>query len=284
MTDIVYLNGEFIAKEHAKISVLDRGFLFADGVYEVIPVYRKTPFRSKQHLTRLFDSLKQIDLPSPFDQQQWLDLIDGVVARNVEHLGENQSIYLQVTRGSEPDRQHQVMAKPKPSVLIMSSALKDSAQTLTPQRATLMEDIRWLHCDIKSIALLANTLLINRAKAQGFDEAILHRDNELTEGASSNVFVVINGKIYTPPKSQFILGGITRDLIIELCLQHGLEVYQQRIHIEELPEADEIWICSSTREISPIVAIDDKIIGSGEIGPLTTRISSALQDFKSQLL
>ncbi|WP_394176842.1 D-amino acid aminotransferase [Thalassotalea litorea] len=284
MTDTVYLNGDFIAKEFAKISVLDRGFLFADGVYEVIPVYRCIPFRAEQHLDRLFDSLTEINLASPYNRQQWLEIIQQVIQANLNTHGENQSIYLQVTRGIDGERQHVVATPLSATVLVMASALPKSNATLTPVKATLMEDIRWHHCHIKSIALLANTLMVNQAKANGFDEAILHRQQQLTEGASSNVFLVRQGKVYTPPKSQHILGGITRDLIIELCIEAGLEVFQQGIHIEQLPGADEIWICSSTREISPIVAIDDKIIGSGSIGPVTKRIAASLLAFKSQLL
>lgn len=284
MTDTVYLNGDYIAKEHAKISVLDRGFLFADGVYEVIPVYRRKTFRAEQHLERLFDSLKQINLPSPYSKTQWLDIIEQVIQCNLSVHGEHQSIYLQVTRGIDSKRQHAITAPLAATVLVMASKLDSAQGNLTGIKATLLEDIRWHHCNIKSIALLANTMLVNQAKAKGFDEALLHRQQELTEGASSNVFLVKQGNVFTPPKSQYILGGITRDLIIELCRDAGLEVYQRGIHIDELSEADEIWICSSTREISPIVAIDDKIIGSGGIGPVTKRIVASLQAFKSQLL
>ncbi|TLU67719.1 D-amino acid aminotransferase [Thalassotalea litorea] len=284
MTDTVYLNGDYVAKEQAKISVLDRGFLFADGVYEVIPVYRSKPFRADQHLARLFDSLAQINLLSPYTKTQWLQIIEQVIQCNLSEHGEHQSIYLQVTRGIDSKRQHAITVPLAATVLVMASKLDSAQGTLNGIKATLLEDIRWHHCNIKSIALLANTLLVNQAQAKGFDEAILHRQQELTEGASSNVFLVKQGKIFTPPKSQYILGGITRDLIIELCSDAGLEVYQQSIHIEELSAADEIWICSSTREISPIVAIDDKIIGSGDVGPVTKRIAASLQAFKSQLL
>ncbi|TKB43450.1 D-amino acid aminotransferase [Thalassotalea mangrovi] len=284
MTDTVFLNGDYVAKANAKISVLDRGFLFADGVYEVIPVYRGKPFRVKEHLNRLFDSLRQINLSSPYSESQWLEIITRVIVKNLNVHGDNQSIYLQVTRGIDSDRQHTVSGPLPATVLVMASKLTTGESTLKGEKATLLEDIRWLHCDIKSIALLANTLLVNQAKANGFDEAILHRQQWLTEGASSNVFLVNNGQVLTPPKSQYILGGITRDLIIELCQASGLEVCQRRVHIKELLDADEVWICSSTREISPIIAIDDKIIGSGRIGATTRRMAAALQAFKSELL
>ncbi|KGJ97192.1 D-amino acid aminotransferase [Thalassotalea sp. ND16A] len=281
MTDIVYLNGDLVAKDSAKISVLDRGFLFADGVYEVIPVYNSTPFRLKQHLSRLNACLMQLDIANPHSAIEWKNIIATLIQRNG---GGHLAIYLQVTRGVSKERNHLLDANMTPTVLLMASKLTVAEQNIQSITATLLNDIRWLHCDIKSIALLGNIMLSNKARQSGHDEAILHRDGLVTEGAASNVFMVKHRELFTPPQNQLILGGITRDVIIELAEASGLKVHQQDIHIDQLLSADEVWISSSAREISPIRQIDDKIIGSGIIGPVASVLHSEFQAFKKTLI
>lgn len=281
MTETVYLNGKFIAKENAKISVLDRGFLFADGVYEVIPAYHSVPFRLNEHLQRLNYCLLQLSITNPYTNQQWQQLISQLIDKNG---GGHLSIYVQVTRGVSTQRDHILTKGTPPTVLIMTNELGIETQTLTTATATLLEDIRWQHCDIKSIALLGNILLRNKAAEQGYDEAILQRDGLVTEGSTSNVFMVTDGKIYTPPKNQFILGGITRDLIIEIAESNGYEVHEQSITSTQLLTCDEVWISSSSREISPIVAIDGKIVGSGQPGPIAAKLFDKFQAFKQSLV
>ncbi|MDN3652573.1 aminotransferase class IV [Thalassotalea ponticola] len=255
--------------------------MFADGVYEVIPAYQGKPFRLPQHLVRLCDGLAQVGIPSPYTDKQWQHLIDQLIDKNG---GGHLSIYIQVTRGCNQQRQHVYDSDVQPTVLLMTLPLTTDQQTITCSKVTLLADSRWQHCDIKSTALLANIMLSNQASALGFDEAILHRDHVVTEGASTNVFMVKDGRIYTPEKSHLILGGITRDLIIELCHRAHLEIHQQRIHIDQLLTADEVWISSSSREISPVIQIDDKIIGHGGVGPMSKYVFTLFQQFKRDLI
>lgn len=281
MDDIVYLNGDFVAKSNAKISVLDRGFLFGDAIYEVIPVYQSKPFRLNAHLDRLNDCLKQVNIANPYSVSVWTQLIEQIVAKNNQpHL----SIYIQVTRGQQPDRNHTFSEKLDASVLIMPNPLSTTVAELAPIKALLTEDIRWQYCDIKNTSLLANILLRQQAENSGFDEALLHRQGQLTEGATSNIFAVKDNTIYTPVKDQFILGGITRELIIELAKKASILVKQTAITTEQLFDADEIWISSSSREISPVTQINDKIIANGEIGPVTKKLHKAFQVFKQALI
>lgn len=281
MPNIVYLNGEFIAKSNAKISVLDRGFLFGDGIYEVIPVYQGKPFRLSEHLSRLNDCLNKVKIKNPYVEKQWQSLIEQVIAKNNE---QNTSVYIQVSRGFQQERNHVATSAVKPTVLVMTSPLSSGNYELKPIKATLLDDIRWKHCDIKSIALLGNILLRQEAEARGCQEAILHRKQKVTEGATSNVFIVKSGVIYTPEKNQYILGGITRDLIIELAKKASIKVIETQISTDELFAADEVWVSSSSREISPVTQIDDKIIAQGEIGSITKKLHSDFQAFKQTLI
>ena len=281
MTDIVYLNGELVAKQHAKISVLDRGFLFADGIYEVIPVYSSIPFRLEQHLARLHDCLSQLNIDNPHSEIEWKNIIRTLIERNG---GGHLSIYLQVTRGIDSQRDHVATTQVTPTVFLMASKLSVDETSISSCTATLLEDIRWQHCDIKSTALLANIILRNKAQQLGHSEAILHRQQMITEGSTSNVFMVKHREVYTPPLSQLILGGITRDVVIELAEQSGLKVHQQDISVDELLSADEVWITSSSREISPITEIDGKIIGNGNTGPVAKVLFGEFQSFKKTLI
>ena len=281
MKNIVYLNGEFIAKENAKVSVLDRGFLFGDSIYEVIPVYHAHPFRLSEHLDRLNYCLTATSLTSPYNNEQWQSLIEQVIEKNGSgHL----SIYIQVTRGNDNQRNHVADKSTTATVLIMAMPLSTEVAELLPIKATLMEDFRWQHCDIKTTSLLGNVLLRQQADQLGFDEAILHRDNQITEATASNVFILKNNEIITPQKNHHILAGITRDLVVEIAEKASIKVHQARITTTQLVSADEIWISSSSREISPVVAIDDKIIADGKIGSMTKKVHSLFQVFKQSLI
>lgn len=277
MSDIVYLNGEFVAKVDAKISVFDRGFLFGDGIYEYIPVYQNKLFRLEHHLNRLKYCLSQVQIANPHDDETWASLFEQVINKNG---GGNLSLYLQVTRGVQKERNHLMSDDDKASVLIMVSPLDTKISELIISKAALLEDFRWRHCDIKSTSLLGNILLRQEAQKLGCDEAILHRDGIITEGSISNVFVVKNNEIYTPEPSNLILAGITRDLIIELAENATIKVHQDQVTLDDLFTADEVWISSSSREISPVTLIDDKIIGTGEIGPIAKTLHEAFQLFK----
>ena len=281
---VVYLNGGYMPVEQAQVSVLDRGFLFGDGVYEVIPVYAGHPFRLEQHLERLEHSLAAIRLPLGWPRSRWAEVIREVVERNG---GGHQSVYLQVTRGPAPRRDHRFPDQVEPTVLVMTGPLSaDPTAPLALQgiRAVTLADDRWLHCDIKAISLLANVLLKQTALDRGADEALLLRDGALTEGAVSNVFAVVDGVVRTAPRSGLILGGITRDLIVELAAGEGIALEERAVSLEELPRASELWISSSSRELVPVVELDGRRIGDGSAGPVCRRLAEAYFRFKQPWL
>jgi len=280
---VVYLNGEFLPKEDACVSVLDRGFIFGDGVYEVIPCYGGHLLRLEQHLQRLHDSLTNIRLDNPFSNSQWQAILEDVVNKN-NNNNADQSIYLQVTRGVAK-RDHVFPDKVSQTVFIMSNPmLPVSDEKLTKGVAAIThEDIRWRYCHIKSIALLPNTLMRQIAREAGADEAILDRDGKITEGAASNIFIVKNNTIITPPKSDCLLPGITRDLIIEIAYEAGLNFREDDITQEQLKDADEIWLTSSTKEILPVTQLDDKPVATGKPGRHWRDMLDRYQNYKQRL-
>ncbi|MFQ5486814.1 MAG: D-amino acid aminotransferase [Gammaproteobacteria bacterium] len=275
----VYLNGAFMPLEEAAISPLDRGFLFADGVYEVIPVYNGHLFRLEEHLQRLDLSLAGIRLESPHDHQGWRLILEGLVKRNP---APDQSLYLQITRGVA-HRDHGFPKDTRPTVFAMSSPLAPLAAEIRERgvAAITLEDIRWRYCHLKTIALLPNILLRQEALDQDAVEAILIRDGEVTEGAASNLFIVRAGRIITPPKGPRLLPGITRDLIVELGRTHDLEVVEAPVTPGELAQADEIWLTSSTREILPVTRLDGRAVGTGQPGPCWQRMIALYQAYKA---
>ncbi|MFK5971099.1 MAG: D-amino acid aminotransferase [Candidatus Marithrix sp.] len=275
---IVYLNGEFLPLEEAKISVLDRGFIFADGVYEVIPAYGGELFRLTEHLQRLENSLNSIKLSNPLTEVQWVEVLETIIAKN---SGTNQSVYLQITRGPAK-RNHNFPEQITPTVFVMSEELKSSPPS-NGVKAIACNDTRWQNCDIKSIALLANILLRNQAVETGATEAILIRDGYVMEGAASNIFVIVDNVAITPPKSQFILPGITRDLILEAMQTAKLPCKEADIPVAQLEAATEIWMTSSTKEIIPIIELDGKPIGTGKPGIVWFQVWEIYQNYKQQL-
>lgn len=283
--DTVFLNGDFMPANQACISPLDRGFLFADGIYEMIPAYNGTLFRLEEHLERLERSLREIAMKNPHDRQRWQAILEELVQRNG---GGNQAVYLQVTRGAAPKRDHAFPADDlSPTVFAMCSPVAppaaDSPDTATGVAAITRDDTRWARCDIKSVSLLPNILLRQQAVENGATETILLRDGFVTEGSASNVFVVTAGTIATPPRSHQILGGITRDLIIELCRYKGLPIEEREVSEKELASADEIWVSSSTKEVVPVVTLDRKPVGDGSPGPVWKELARYYVDFKRRL-
>ncbi len=275
---IVYLNGEFLPLEEARIPVLDRGFIFGDGVYEVIPVYDGHLFRLEAHLQRLENSLNSIKLTNPFTQQQLTDILENLVTKN--NAGD-QSLYLQITRGVSK-REHNFPAGIEPTVFIMSNPI-ETQKPSTGVKAITHNDIRWQYCNIKAISLLPNVLLRNDAIDAGASENILIRDGYVMEGAASNVFIVVDEVAITPPKSQFILPGITRDLILEAMREANLPCREANIPQTQLHYAQEIWVTSSTREILPVTTLDEKIVGTGEPGPIWLKVWKIYQNYKQKL-
>lgn len=279
---IVYLNGEFLPKDEARVSVLDRGFLFGDGVYEVIPVYGGRLFRLEQHLDRLDQSLAGIRLANPHTRPEWRQIIGQLVELQG---GGDQSVYLQVTRGAAPKRDHAFPTDVRATVFAMSSPLTPNPPEVAQQgvAAITLEDIRWKYCHIKAVTLLANVLLRQQALDGGAVESILIRDGEVTEGAASNVFIVRAGELLTPPKGPFLLPGITRDLILELAAANGIPHREAAITEADLASAAEIWVTSSTREILPVTTLNGVPVGNGKPGPQWTRMAALFQAYKECL-
>ncbi len=270
-----YLNGDFLPLAEARISPLDRGFLFADGVYEVVPVHRGRPFLLRAHLDRLARSLREISLDAPLDEGQWA----GVVAQLTGRAGAPELlVYLQVTRGADTGRNHLFPKSARSTVFAFASPYPvPSAATLDAGvSAVTMDDIRWSRCDIKSIALLPNVLQRQRAFEQGGDEALLIREGELTEGSSSTVFIVRDGTLATPPNSNRILPGTSREAVRGLA-EGWLPVDVRRIEAAELHDCDEIWIASAGRGILPVTRLDGRPVGSGRPGPHWQEIYARLQ-------
>ena len=280
-----YLNGVYLPLEEARVSPLDRGFLFGDGVYEVIPCYNGRLFRLEQHLERLRRSLDAISLTPPHTLAEWEDLLQGLIDHNG---GGHQSLYLQVTRGAPNLRDHRFPAHCPPTVFAYCTSLDDPDDRCldaeTGIRCITCDDIRWARCDIKSVTLLANVLLREQARAAGCDEAVLVRNGWVTECSTSNLFVVSEGEILTPCAGPDVLGGITRDLVIELAAAHGIPLLETFIDPRLLELAEEIWISSSTRGVRPVVELDGKPVGDGRPGPVWRRMAECYAEFRRALM
>lgn len=284
---IVYLNGSFMPVEEACVSVTDRGFLFGDGVYEVIPAYGGRLFRLPHHLQRLQDSLDGIKLSNPLSETEWTQLLETLLQRNRDHAGENndQSVYLQVTRGTARKRDHNFPAEIRHTVYACSNPIPepDPAVEREGVSAITLDDIRWAWCNIKAITLLPNVLLRQQAGERGAAEAILIRDGYAIEASSSNIFIVRDGTLITPPKSPVMLPGITRDLVLQLAEQHGIAYREDNITEEALHNAEEIWITSSTREIVPVTRLDDKSVSDGLPGPVWKTMLAFYREYKDAI-
>ena len=267
---IVYLNGEFTNAVDAHISPMDRGFLFADGVYEVIPAFDGRPLRMNEHLQRLEYSLDAVDIVRPATREALAVLVAEMIALNG---GGNLAVYMQITRGSPQRRDHGFPVPPiRPTLFMMTSALArtavDDPDSAAGAHAITAEDPRWLRCDIKSVALLPNVLMRQRATDARAVESIMLRQGQLTEGSSTNVFIVRQGRVSTPPLSPLILAGITRALVLEICHRCNIPAEERPVSSAELVSADEIWITSSTKDVLPIVKLDGRPVGTGRPGPV----------------
>jgi D-alanine transaminase len=264
--------------EEAHVPVLDRGFIFGDGVYEVIPVYSKHPFRLAEHLRRLQYSLDKVRIDNPMSEAEWSQLVAGIVERNA---GEDQSVYLQVTRGVAR-RDHAFPKGVRPTVFMMSNPLVTPAPALVESGVACIsaQDYRWLNCDIKSVSLLGNCLLRQLSADVGATETILFRDGQLTEASASNVFIVRDGVLLTPPKDNLVLPGITYDVVLEIARAREFELEVRAVSEAEVRSADEIWVTSSTKEVLAVTTLDGKPVGDGKPGPLFRRMHALYQQFK----
>lgn len=278
MSDKVYLNGEYLPLSEAKVSVLDRGFLFGDGVYEVIPAYAGRLFRLEDHIVRLNNSLAGIRLPLSYSVADWQAIFQPMLDSS-----KDQYIYLQVTRGYAAKRDHGFPEQIEPTVFAMCSEIKPFAGRVNGIKAVTLDDTRWQMCNIKAITLLANILLRQEALDQDCAEALLVKDGYVTEGAASNLFAVIDGVLVTPAKNHEILPGITRDVILELAAANKVAYREDVITLEQLKAASEVWVTSSTREIVPVIELDGVAVGEGKPGPVWHTVDNLLQTYKKSL-
>jgi len=285
----VYLNGQFMPIEEARVPVLDRGFIFGDGVYEVIPVYSRRAFRLAEHLKRLQHSLGGIRLHNPHSDAEWTQLINELIARNE---GADQYLYLHITRGVAK-RDHAFPKPPvAPTVFMMSSPLPTPPAELLQSgvSAVTAQDNRWLRCDIKAIALLPNVLLRQQAVDAGCAETILIRQESddgngfMTEGAASNIFVVKNGTLLAPPKDNLMLPGITYDVVLEIAAANDIPFEVRRVMKQEVLNADELLLTSSTKEVLAITRLDGKPVGNGQPGTMFARLYRLYQGFKRDVM
>jgi len=274
-----HLDGERLPLAEARISPLDRSFLFGDGIYEVMPVYGGRLFRPELHLDRLARSAAALQLANPHRHEGWLALINELVADNG---GGDQYVYLQLSRGADQSRNHAPLPKIRPLVFVYSSPWPVPAETTLQDGLACITapDNRWGRCDIKSVALLANVLLRQQATESGASEAILLRDGELTEGSASTVHVVKNGVLVTPPNSSRLLPGTSRIVIEELADRLGIKRHDAPVSESDLRLADEIWLSAATREVQPVTRLDGKPVGSGKPGPAWRRVYDAWQQIK----
>lgn len=277
--NVCYLNGSFLPREEARISPMDRGFLFGDGAYEVVPVYARKPFRLAQHIARLGRTLAEMRLPNPLDDAQWATIVTDLIGRNP---WEDQSVYLQVTRGVSEVRNHAFPTPTNPTVFLMSDPLVPPPREVVESGVTAVTaaDFRWLRCDLKTVSLLANCLLRQQAADQGCAETLLFRDGFLTEGSASNIFIVRDGVVLAPPKSHLMLPGITYDVVLELAARHDVPHSVREITEQEVRGADEVWLTSSSKEVLAITQIDGHPVGEGRPGPLARRMYDWYQQFK----
>jgi D-alanine transaminase len=280
---ISYLNGEYVPLREARISPLDRGFLYSDGVYEVMPVYEGRPFRFEAHAERLTRSLAGIQMEDPHTRSEWREIISTLITRNG---GGNQYVYWQVTRGAEFGRNHAPLPKIPRTVFAFCAPLPPiTAATLENGVACVTtEDTRWAYCDIKSVSLLANVLLRQQSTDAGAAETILLKDGQLREASASAVHVVINGEIISPPRARSILPGTTRSAMEEVAASAGVPLRSAPVSEQQLRSADEIWLTASTREVQAVTTLDGKPVGNGKPGPVWRRVHEAWQRYKQSLV
>ena len=277
---MVYLNGNFIPKNKACVSVMDRGFLFGDGVYEVFPIYGKIIVGEELHLRRLQEGLDTINIINPHSNENWSQLIRDLISYHQDY--QNQSVYLQITRGCDDDRKH-THSDLIPTVYMQSTQFisKSKNDLLKGSSAITRDDIRWNQCNTKSISLLANIMYAQEANNHQAEETILCRNGVITECSSSNIFIVSNGCIYTHPEGSHILSGVTRKIVLNCANDCQILAKEKTFTKQELMQADEAWITSSTREIMPITSIDGILINGGKIGNIWTLIYDRYQELKN---
>jgi len=281
---IVYLNGRYLPIEEATVSVLDRGFIYGDGVYELIPVYRRRPYRMAQHLARLQHSLDRIRLANPHTVAEWEAIVAELVGRQPF---DNQGVYFQVTRGVAK-RDHTFPKDVPATVFMMSNPLATPAPEVVASGVACVTavDERWLHCDVKSISLLGNVLMRQFAADHDAVETVMFRDGYLTEASASNILIVRDGEVIAPPKDNLILPGITYGAIYDLAQQGGIPFRMRPVRESEVWTADEVWVTSSTKEVLAVTTLDGRPVGhashAGRPGPVFRKMHALFQASKPQ--
>ena len=287
MTDLTcYLNGRYQPVSQASVNVMDRGFIFGDGIYEVVPVYDKRLFRFNEHMARLARSLSKLRIANPHSREEWLGLARSLVASTFESTGAaDQLVYIQVTRGVAP-RDHVMPQGIEPTVFMMANPMKQASaeQRHAGVACTTARDFRWERGDIKSISLLGNVLARQMSADHGAMETIMFRDGFLTEAAASNVWIAHEGALLGPPKSDHVLEGIRVDLLRELCEDCGVAYNLRPIPEADVMSADEVMLSSATKEVLPVTRLDGELVGHGAMrgrpGPVYARLHEAYQRAK----
>lgn len=270
----VLVKNQLIERDEAKVDVEDRGYQFGDGVYEVIRMYNGRFFTYDEHIERLYASAAKIDLVIPYSKPELRALVDSLMEANNIGTG---NVYLQITRGEQSPRNHVIPSTPPEAVLTASASEVPRDTTLfeNGRKAILEEDVRWLRCDIKSLNLLGNSIAKNKAHQAGAFEAILHRGENVTEGSAANAYMIKDGKLITHASNNLILEGITRQVILRVAEENGIPVVESGFTLTDLAAADEVFISSTTIEVTPIIEIDGKVVGDGKRGPITKKLHDA---------
>jgi len=278
----VFLNGKFMPIEEAKVPVLDRGFIFGDGIYELVPVYSRAPFRLEGHLARMERSLSEVKIANPYSRAEWTRIIEQVIEKQ---SFDDQGVYWQITRGVAK-RDHAFPKNVQPTVFMMSNPLVNPSKEVVENggKAVTAPDFRWHRCDLKTISLIGNCMLRQLSAEEAAIETILFREGKLTEASASNVYIVRNGVIATPPKDNLILPGITLDVVFDIVKRGNLPMEVREITQAEVFAADEVWVSSSSKEIVAIVDLDGKTIGTGKPGPVFRKAWQLYQDFKNEVM
>jgi len=282
MAMTVFLNGQFLPMEEAKVPVLDRGFIFGDGIYELVPVYSRTPFRLDGHLARMERSLGEVQIRNPYNRTEWTQIIEKLVSLQ---SFDDQGVYWQITRGVAK-RDHAFPKDTAPTVFMMSNPLVTPPKALVESGASAVsaQDFRWHRCDIKVTSLMGNCMLRQLSAESGGIETILFRGDKLTEASASNVFIVKDGVIATPPKTNLILPGITLDVVFDVVARGKLPMQVREITEREVREADELWVSSSSKEILAVVKLDGARVGEGKPGPVFRKAWALYQEFKDEVM
>lgn len=271
---IAYLSGRYLPVGEVRISPLDRGFLFGDSAYEVIPVYDGRPLLLDAHLARLHHSLSELLINDPLPAAGWAEIVRQLADRNG---GGDMGVYLQITRGADSGRDHAIPAGLQATIFGMASPAPAPVAGL---RAITLADNRWSRCDIKATALLANVLARQAAAERGAAEAILLRDGEVTEGASSSVIIIEDGQLVRRPNGQQVLPGTTTDMVVRLAAQAGYACREEPISLERLRRAGEIWITSAMRGVVAVIELDGEPVGNGQPGPVWAKVAALFETAK----